>query len=129
MSECLFPNCKRHAEKNGYCIGHHAYASGVSVTPKKEVNKVGDKQKDIKKALKEAYPVFLAKHPKCEINSPNCTKKATCVHHKKGRGINEVLDQSIWAASCEPCNLWCETNHAEAEARGMKISRHQKANK
>lgn len=30
MANCAFPNCNRHAEKNGYCVGHRIYAKGAS---------------------------------------------------------------------------------------------------
>lgn len=124
--KCLFPGCQRYGEKNGYCIGHRIYASGVEVKMPKEPKKESDNQKDIKKALKTAYPVFLKRRPNCEVKSPECTKKATVVHHKKGRGKNEVLDQSTWMASCERCNSWVEQHHAEAEQMGAKVSRHKK---
>jgi hypothetical protein len=26
MANCKFPNCSRHAEKNGYCVGHRIFA-------------------------------------------------------------------------------------------------------
>ncbi|MDI3319966.1 hypothetical protein [Pinibacter soli] len=124
--QCRFPLCKRHPEKNGYCIGHRIYASGVVVEKQKKVNKESEKQKDIKKALKSAYPAFLAKRPNCEIQSPVCTKKATVVHHTQGRGKNEVLNQGTWMACCERCNGWVEDHHAEAEEKGFKKSRHKK---
>jgi len=27
MPTCAFPLCNRHAEKNGYCVGHRIYAA------------------------------------------------------------------------------------------------------
>ena len=92
----------------------------------KEPNKESEKQKDIKKALKSAYPAFLLRNPLCQIGSPVCTKKATVVHHNQGRGINEVLNQATWMACCPPCNAWVEQHHAEAEQMGAKVSRHKK---
>ena len=126
MSECLFPTCKSHAQSNGYCIGHRIYASGVSVKVPKALNKISEKRKDINQALRTIYPSFLAKHPKCEIKSPECTKIATVIHHTKGRGPNEILDQTTWKSSCERCNGWIEENHAKAEEMGVKQSRHKK---
>jgi hypothetical protein len=125
---CLFPLCKRHGEKNGYCVSHQIYSNSVEVKMPKEPNKESDKMKDIKKELKKQYPVFLKVHPFCEVKlSPACTKNSTCIHHKKGRGKDEVLNQSTWAASCTECNRWVEENHAKAQIAGMKISRHKKA--
>lgn len=125
MSECLFPTCSRAAQSNGYCLFHRMYSnSSEEIKMPKEPNKKSDNQKAIDKELKKLYPIFLAKHPACEIKSPKCTKKATCIHHTKGRGKNEVLAVETWKASCTACNLWCETNHAEAEEKGVKKRRH-----
>jgi hypothetical protein len=124
--ECNFPICQRHAQNNGYCIFHRIYASGSGTIEKpKELPKVSNTTKSVKQALKTMYPSFLHNHPLCEVKSPNCTTIATCVHHTKGRGKNEVLNQETWKSSCDPCNLWVEVNHAEAEKMDMKISRHQ----
>ena len=124
MSNCIFPGCLRFAQSNGYCVNHgRVYASGVSVKKPKEINKVSEKRKDINQALKTIYPLFLAKHPKCEIGSPNCTKDATCIHHTEGRLPSKVLDQTTWKASCYPCNLWVEENDATARELGHKKSK------
>ena len=126
MSDCLFPTCTRHAESNGYCIGHRIYASGTVVKTKTEIPKVGVKQKSIIQALKTTYPSFLTKHPLCEIKAPGCTQIATVVHHIAGRGKNEVLDQTTWKASCIHCNQWIEENHAKAQLMGVKTPRHHR---
>lgn len=127
--DCNFPTCTRHPQSNGFCIFHQGYAKGsTTVKPPTPPKKESEHIKSVKAELKKMYPVFLAQRTKCEINSPNCTKKATCVHHTQGRGKNEVLNVGTWKASCEPCNLWCETNHAEAAAKGFKKRRHSKNN-
>lgn len=50
MSTCAFPLCQRHAEKNGYCIGHRIYAAdqagGKSNTSKADSGK-GEKKKPV----------------------------------------------------------------------------------
>lgn len=47
MPTCAFPLCQRHAEKNGYCIGHRIYASdqagGKSKTSKADTGQ-GEKK-------------------------------------------------------------------------------------
>ena len=93
---------------------------------KKEIAKVSPKMKIIKAELKRQYPLFLAANPLCGIKSPVCTVQATCAHRLQGRGVNEILDQSKWMASCAMCNLWVEEKHSEAEAKGFKLSRHKK---
>lgn len=93
------------------------------IKPKKGMAKRGEKMKAVVEILKKLYPLYLKKRPLCEIKSENCTQAATCVHHSEGRGPNEILDQSTWIPSCEPCNLWCETNDAEAREKGFKKQR------
>lgn len=124
---CLFPTCRAHPEKNGYCVYHRIYASGAEVKTLKEIPKRTDTQKEINKLLKQAYPLYLAKKKhKCEIKSPVCTSKATVINHTRGRGKDHVLDESTWQASCSECNLWVEANHAKGEALGAKKTRHSK---
>lgn len=82
-----------------------------------------DNMKKVVAELKKLYPIFLRKHPKCEIQGPNCTGKATCVHHSEGRLPSKILDQTKWIASCAADNLWCETDHAEAAKKGVKKSK------
>ncbi len=129
MSEtCAFPLCERIAQKNRLCILHRIYEADFPVkiikAELKKINKVSEKMKTIKAELKKLYPVFLKKHPVCQLNTPDCKKKATCIHHTKGRGKN-VLNQGTWMASCTPCNLWVETNHGQAEKAGLKLPQHQ----
>jgi|GEM_PF-1460718 len=124
--KCLFPGCNRHPQKNSYCIGHRIYASGTEVKMPKEPNKVSDKMKDIKKALKSLYPAFLKSRPVCKIKSPVRTHKADVVHHDSGRDADTILDQSTWVECCAPCNGYVEEHDAWARERGFKKSRHQK---
>ncbi len=86
-----------------------------------------EKQKAVVSELKKLYPIFLRKHPVCEIDGPQCQKKAVCVHHSEGRGVNEVLKQSSWVASCAWCNGWVETADAQARKNGFKKSRLKKS--
>lgn len=87
--------------------------------------KRSEKMKGIISALKPLYDKFLSTRPICEIRSSDCTGQATVVHHTEGRGVNQILDNSKWKASCTACNLWVETHHAEAEDKGLKKSRHK----
>lgn len=92
----------------------------------KPPNKRSEGQKKIMAELKKLYPVFLAKNKLCVIHGPNCLGVATCVHHSEGRIGDKVLDKKTWVASCEPCNNWCETHHAEAAKKGFKKSKFKK---
>lgn len=92
---------------------------------RKPIAKRSEKTKVAITELKKLYPVFLSTRTECEIKSPVCTKEATVVNHNKGRGPNEILDQSTWTACCTACNSYIESHHAWAEKRGFKISRHK----
>ena len=61
---------------------------------------------------------FLSRCPQCQIQAPGCTKKATVVHHTRGR-ILYYLIVSTWMASCAGCNLFIERNDAWARLRGF----------
>lgn len=88
-----------------------------------KIAKRSKKQKAIMKDLKLAYGPYLAKNPVCAIQSPVCTQKATCVNHRAGRGVKQVLDQATWQPSCAACNSYIESHDAWARENGHKISR------
>ena len=47
--ECQFPNCRRNAEKNGYCVGHTGFAKKSSGQVKEEEKAEAAKEKFKKK--------------------------------------------------------------------------------
>lgn len=67
--------------------------------------------------------LFLLQRKKCELKTPDCTGRATCVHHSAGRIGDKYLNKTYWMASCQPCNSWVEVNDKEARARGLKLSK------
>lgn len=77
---------------------------------KKPIKKVSEKMRVKKLELKKLYPIYLKANPCCAIQGPHCTIKAACVHHTRGRGEKELLDQSTWMPSCIHCNSWIESN-------------------
>lgn len=81
------------------------------------------KQAKTMKDLAVNYGPFLEKNPICQIQAPGCTHKATCVHHKAGRGVTAVLDQTTWEPSCHSCNDYVETYDQWARDNGHKITR------
>lgn len=90
---------------------------------KKRLNKKSANKKAVDRELKKLVPIFLAKHPECEIKSPVCTHEATIVHHKKGRGKVDVTNVKTFVASCPPCNGWVEQNDKKARDQGHKVSK------
>jgi hypothetical protein len=101
-------------------------AEGKTLGIRQPIAKRSEKMKAIMTALKPLYTRFLATRNVCEINSEVCTKEATCVHHTKGRGINQILDEEYWKASCYPCNSHVETHDEFARKNGHKVSKHAK---
>jgi hypothetical protein len=65
---------------------------------------------------------YLNEGDLCELRTPVCANMATCVHHVRGRVIH-FLNKDTWMKSCQPCNDWVESNHAEAEKMGLKKSK------
>ena len=90
---------------------------------KKPINKKSANKKAVDRELKKLVPIFLAQNPICQIQSPVCTREATCAHHTKGRGKVDVLDVKKMKASCSPCNLWVEENDKKARDLGHKVSK------
>jgi hypothetical protein len=58
---------------------------------------------------------FLTGHPVCEW-PPGCEARAVCVHHRRGRFGERLLDTDYWAASCAFHNEFAETHTGEALA-------------
>jgi hypothetical protein len=60
----------------------------------------------------------------CKIKSPVCTKKATCINHKKRRGKN-LMNEKYFEPSCGPCNNYIESHSQWALDHGHLISVHK----
>lgn len=82
-----------------------------------------EKVKGVMAALGPLYVDFLEKKPVCEINSPECTQTATCVHHTAGRGVGQIMNIKGWRASCDACNYYVEKHDQWARDNGHKVSR------
>ena len=129
MANCDFPLCKREAIKGIYCYDHNRLMGNTKpVEQPVAVKKESDKMKDVKAELKKKYPRFLKKNPFCNIQSPVCTKVATCVNHTRGRGRDEILNEDTWEASCVPCNQYIES-HPDWNGGQHKQSPHIKQTK
>lgn len=66
---------------------------------------------------------YLKDHPVCECGRNNCKRKATDIHHKKGRG-EYLNDVRYLLAVSRVCHQWIETHPKEAKELGLSISRH-----
>lgn len=137
MSICEFPNCKIFVRDGRHCPGHQkmmpkASAGEAKPAPKEKKPakkaKVGKRSKKMKKEIAKLKPIiaeFLSRpgNNLCAINSPVCTKAATCVNHTAGRTGKKLTDTKYFEPSCTPCNGFIEENDAWAREHGHKISR------
>jgi hypothetical protein len=86
---------------------------------KKSINKKSDKQIAIDKSYTWIRKQYMEQHPLCMMNlSPECTKIATDIHHKAGRGIN-TLNISTFISCCRNCHNFCHLN--PKLARSLKL--------
>lgn len=134
ITQCRFPLCKRHAVKDGLCIGHRIYA-GEKITnptptkkataPKKPIAKKSAKRikddAEYKRIVKELH----AKSDRCEINSPVCTGKSQGLHHMKKRSPSTLKDPTNLKRSCNRCNLYMEEHPDWAAEKGFSISKYK----
>lgn len=129
VDRCEFPNCRSNRVHGIYCIGH-AKMMGVAKPPaeKKPIAKRSEKLKGEMKEYKPQVQAYLAQPESqaCKIQSPVCTQKATCVNHKKRRGLN-LRNEQFWEPSCSPCNGFIESNVKWAMDNGHLISVHKVA--
>lgn len=135
MSECKFPLCTRHAEDNGYCIGHRIY-SGQKIETAKPTKMVKRQSKPIAKKSKRAtkaapgYRKFVAaylarpENAYCKIQAPGCQMVATCINHKKRRYKATKMNEKYIEPTCSSCNTYIENNDAWARENGHLESIH-----
>lgn len=88
----------------------------------KRISPISKKMRETVDIYSKRRTAFLVIHPYCEANLPSCTKKATDVHHKAGRGENH-LNISTWLAVCRTCHRWIEENPDAAKELGFSESR------
>jgi len=63
--------------------------------------------------------LYLTNHSACEI----CGKKATQIHHKKGRFGERLNDMNYFMSVCHTCHEWIHRNPLEAYAKGYLVTR------
>lgn len=58
---------------------------------------------------------FLSIHTVCQCCH---TKKATDLHHRRGRSGSLLMDSRHWMAACRACHNWIGDHPEEARAKG-----------
>jgi hypothetical protein len=117
--------CSNNVFGGGYCKNHQ-YMRTDKKPPKpkeqKPIKQVSNKQAIKNQQYSKERKLFLAENPLCKANLPNCTKIATDVHHKRGRG-EFFLKQETWIGLCRTCHNRVEENPDEAKQLGLSESR------
>ena len=90
--------------------------------PPKRISPISSKMKTTMDEYTKKRVAFLALNPNCQANLVGCTKIASDIHHKAGRGENH-LKISTWMAVCRSCHRWIEENPNEAKELGYSESR------
>lgn len=132
--QCAFPCCRRPSDAKGgpYCVFHKkVYGSkDMKEIPDKPAAR-SEKLTEVFKGYKKQMTAYLARpeNKRCKIDSPVCTKVATCVHHVSGRSGPKLKDEKDWMPSCQSCNTWVEENDHEARQMGAKKTRLGKVEK
>lgn len=87
-------------------------------TPKK----ISDKEKERQKKFKPIRAKFIKEHPYCCM----CGKKATEVHHGRGKVGKLLLDARWFKSMCADHHRWAELHPKEAKEKGVSFSRLEK---
>lgn len=118
---CNIPSCRNYQK---YCRLH----LNASMKEVKPIAKESDKRKELNKDYYKNAKKFVAANPVCQANIKDvCTRKAVCVHHKKGRNSKEdLMDEKFWLSVCLPCHKVIEENPAFSIQQGFSVSRHSK---
>lgn len=88
----------------------------------KKISPVSKKMRETLDEYGKRRAAFLIVHPTCQAKLVGCTRQATDVHHKAGRGENH-LKISTWLAVCRSCHSWIEVHATEAKELGLSETR------
>ena len=118
---CSGPYCRRpKTPKKVYTLKR----TPLKKKPNQRLKAVSEKRKLWNEEYKVKSEAFRAAHPKCQVNSPECTGKTEGVHHMKGKTSYELLlDETLWMAACNRCNVYIEIHDSWAREKGYKLSK------
>jgi hypothetical protein len=93
------------------------------IQPAKPINKISSKLKSELSDYSKKRIDFLKRNPLCQASIVfDCTKQATEIHHKQGRGLN-LLVEDTWLAVCRTCHQYIEINPNVAKEKGLSKNR------
>ncbi|MDY3328181.1 HNH endonuclease signature motif containing protein [Riemerella anatipestifer] len=118
MKTCETPGCNYPVFSKRRCKKHWAIMYG------KPIKKVSEKQRETLSKYKTVRAKYLEEHLWCEAKLEDCTKKATEIHHKKGKD-NALLwtDTKYFMPICRNCHSKIENGGAWVYEKGFKIKR------
>jgi len=97
-------------------------ACWLKVAPSKPINKVSTKKQSEDKVYTKLRRDYLLQHPFCQAALPECSKIATDIHHKAGRG-KYYLITTTWIGLCRSCHQWAEEHPEDAKQIGVSETR------
>lgn len=84
-----------------------------------QIKKRSDKKKIEDRVYTKLRTVYLNKNEYCEIQTKDCTNRATEIHHTAYRTGDNYLNVNTWKATCSTCHKWVHLN--SKEARELKL--------
>ena len=119
--KCSEPNCNYPIWARKKCKYHDNIANPKTTTKKSKLKPVSDKLKVQRIEYKTKRDTFIQQNPVCQF--PNCTQKATELHHAKGRIGKNLTDESTFRALCHDHHAYIELNPIQAKKLGLSLNR------
>jgi hypothetical protein len=124
--KCQYSVCLNSVWSGGYCQRHQYIRRDKIFEPaKKKTKPIPKFSKKTRIKIGEYSTLrkdFLEAHPLCMAKLEECTRIATDIHHKQGRG-KFFLVIKTWLGVCRNCHHWIENHPKEAKELGLSDSR------
>ena len=88
-------------------------------TARQPIRKVSRKQASRLRDYQKVRLEFLGDNPFCKV----CGKRASDIHHKKGREGNLLTNKSYFLAVCRTCHQYIELHPEWAKEKGYSLNR------
>lgn len=122
---CKIPDCGRPVEgRTEYCASHNferRKADRTTVKEKKPIKKVSTKRAAENQVYARLRKDYLEVFMVCEV--VECHRKATQIHHIKGREGDLFCDVNNFLAVCDVCHQRITIDSAWAISQGYSILR------
>lgn len=100
-----------------YCRLHQVETFKATPAIKREA----DAKKEMNNQYKKIAKKFITVHPKCQVQG--CNQVSECVHHKRGRIGELLIDTRYFMAVCFDHHRQIEENPDWAKSNGYSLSR------